>query len=263
MKWIIEKDIFEENLEDLIYEITSRNLDVEIIKYVPFNSGKYKNYNSDCFFYGSIELAKQLRMETNCTIYYTPDIYNCDNYYKHFEGNLLNEPYEYIEYKDLDLKKDYIFKKYHNHKYNCIFIRPNSGDKIFTGSVICRNLFEDDIKFLNRYNTINPYDKVLVSKYQKIIKEFRFVIHNRKVITGSLYKKGNNLIHKEIIENEDVWKYVQNLLDNLGDLKTDDFWTIDICETNLNELKVLEIGCFSCAGLYDCNLGKIVEEMSS
>ena len=48
------------------------------------------------------------------------------------------------------------------------------------------------------------------------------------------------------------------------DLKTDDFWTIDICELNeTNNFNVLEIGCFSCAGLYGCNLGKIVEEISS
>ena len=39
-------------------------------------------------------------------------------------------------------------------------------------------------------------------------------------------------------------------------------WTIDVAKTEFGTYKVLEIGCFSCAGLYGNNLEKVVKAVS-
>jgi hypothetical protein len=37
---------------------------------------------------------------------------------------------------------------------------------------------------------------------------------------------------------------------------------MDICKTKDGKFSLLEIGAFNCAGLYNCNLDKIVTEVS-
>jgi len=42
----------------------------------------------------------------------------------------------------------------------------------------------------------------------------------------------------------------------------DPIWVCDICETYTGILYLLEIGCFSCAGLYACDTDLIVEAVN-
>ena len=42
----------------------------------------------------------------------------------------------------------------------------------------------------------------------------------------------------------------------------DKCWTMDIVKTEKLGYKLLEIGCFSCAGLYGNNLNKVVKSVS-
>jgi len=39
-------------------------------------------------------------------------------------------------------------------------------------------------------------------------------------------------------------------------------WIIDICQTKAGEYKLMEVGCFSCCGLYKCNRDIIVAAVS-
>ncbi len=39
-------------------------------------------------------------------------------------------------------------------------------------------------------------------------------------------------------------------------------WTVDIAKTEYGTYHVLEIGCFSCAGLYGMDLEKVVDKVS-
>jgi hypothetical protein len=39
-------------------------------------------------------------------------------------------------------------------------------------------------------------------------------------------------------------------------------WTLDICMTEHGNFYVLEVGCFSCAGLYAMNFETVVREIS-
>jgi len=255
MKWILQEDVFDEDLEGLKRSINKFGMEYEVVKYIPFQSGVY-DYSSDCVFYGSLELAKQLIQQTNCKVYYTPGLYNCMSYYTGFKNLLLNWKCSVIEYKDLIKHKDYLFETYGSRPYGCIFIRPDRDDKVFTGQVVCPNTFDSDIEFINRYNNIPDDCLVLVSACHKIDSEYRFVIYKKSLVTGSLYRQGNDLIHREVADNSDVSIYVKLVLSIIS-VETDDLWTMDVCSVN-GEYKVLEIGCFSCAGLYACNTDKIM-----
>ena len=53
----------------------------------------------------------------------------------------------------------------------------------------------------------------------------------------------------------------QNILENV-EFRPDPVFVIDICKADDGNFYLLEIGSFSCAGLYACNLEKIVSAVS-
>jgi len=47
-----------------------------------------------------------------------------------------------------------------------------------------------------------------------------------------------------------------------GKYSPDRAWCVDVCRTRAGNYYLLEIGCFSCAGLYECDLSAVVSEVS-
>jgi hypothetical protein len=83
-----------------------------------------------------------------------------------------------------------------------------------------------------------------------------FVVAEDRVITGSPYKKGrmDPPTPEAVALAEKVAK---------AGYQPDPVWCVDVCRTSMDKYYVVEIGCFSCAGLYECDLDKIVREVSA
>lgn len=113
---------------------------------------------------------------------------------------------------------------------------------------------------------IDPETLVVVSRPIEILKEWRLVVTDR-VIAHSQYKQGHGLIRLQgsdllkVRETpQEVLDYAQRVLNEVK-YRPDPIWTLDICET-ADGLKVLEVGSFSCAGLYACDPEPIIEEVN-
>lgn len=61
-KWLIEKYDNDTFISSLIEEVKNQNMDVEVVKYVPWQGGTYNYFNNDdcVVFYGTLNLARQL-----------------------------------------------------------------------------------------------------------------------------------------------------------------------------------------------------------
>jgi len=57
-------------------------------------------------------------------------------------------------------------------------------------------------------------------------------------------------------EDKEALKYAKKMAKLYS---PEDIWILDICKEKTKGYKVLEIGCFSFAGLYGCSLEKIVD----
>jgi hypothetical protein len=142
-----------------------------------------------------------------------------------------------------------------------LFIKPNEANKLFSGTKIYKRLFERRIRHLNRFDTnINDSYVVVAKPVEKIDNEYRFVVNGSEIITGSLYRNNNNMKHRCINKNENVFKFAQKVINKSFNLKFDPIWAIDIAEIN-NILYILEVNPFSCSGLYECDLDIIMENL--
>ena len=148
---------------------------------------------------------------------------------------------------------------------NALFIKPNSGDKVFQGKVWYDYEKEKFIKFIqdeaeeNRQRITDIYPElVFVNEPVKIKAEYRFFILNQQVICGSQYRR-NSILDKRI----DVMPKAKRLANKVADIprrhQADTFYACDIAELENGEFKVLELNAGSCSGLYQHNKSLIIK----
>jgi len=202
-------------------------------------------------FYGSIGLSKIIQQKTPWVpgTFCTFKNYECTHYYPIFGDMILNNNYIMIPFGDISRQEKFLFDK-----EDSIFIRPNRSDKIFTGKITSKKSFKKDIEIFS-FSNINSYDLCVIAPYQKIVSEWRFIISNNEIITGSEYlPKQTTYIPSDIFDfcKKAIYKNYQ----------PDPIWVMDICRTETGELYILEIGAFSVSGLYKCDIKKVVEVAS-
>lgn len=139
-----------------------------------------------------------------------------------------------------------------------IFIRPNSGFKTFAGTPIKYGELDDEINSLDQLSSVMDETMIMVAPAQKIQGEFRFVIADGKVIAGSEYRWDGKL---------DIRRDWTPECEELAQRVASHPWQIDIaytCDVALLEdsVKLVELNGFSCAGLYACDLDKVVQGVS-
>lgn len=254
--WLIEPEVFGDDAEKLVTVLEQSGLYYTISQF-----GKsYEDYvnkfsKDDCvIFYGSLQFARVLQRKAP----WVPGVYcnlpslEAKYYYPRFGDHLLNSEYVMLPYGDIYRRKDFLFDTL--SKDGKLFIRPNSCFKTFTGFVVSEADFSREISFLKC--RMNPEDLVVVSSPAQVGREWRFVVAKNRIITGSLYKHGEDTTRSGDVPQE-VVEYSQGVLDSII-YYPDPMWTLDVCETDAG-LRVLEVGSFSCAGLYDCDMQKVVE----
>jgi hypothetical protein len=261
MKWIVEDFHAELGYKNLCYELVKQGHEVKILTLEKF-------YLEDTLFYpqgervlfqGSLNMAKTLLFKK----YWTPTAwlnipaYECTAYYPVFKDLLFNDKYEFITMEEL--RNNYVdyWKKYSSD--DMMFLRPSSGMKSFGGSVETK---EEFVKALGwRDNFVKSEDIIMVSTPKNILGEWRVVTDGKKVIAHSQYRYGGRQdIKQESREDKQMLVKAQEVID-IG-YNPDPMWCFDICEDEDHNMWLLEIGSFSCSGLYMCDCEPIVKRAS-
>lgn len=82
---------------------------------------------------------------------------------------------------------------------------------------------------------------------------------NKKVSSGSLYRRYGVLYDKDPVPNE-VIEFGESIAQKFS---PHDIFVLDICKENKkDDLKVLEYGCFNSAGFYKTDIQKIIFDIS-
>lgn len=266
-KWLLETDKFHENLSRLADEIRTQGMDCVIASYVPWADKDHPSGPShfsqlfpenDCVvFYGTLNFGSKILRETKwipCAYCNLPEL-QCVNYYPALGTFLLNDDYVMLPFGDLIRKKDHLYEMLGDA--DCLFIRPNSGMKPFGGQVLERERFELDVGRLK--NAMFPHELCVVSSPKNVEDEWRFVVVQGKIVASSKYISAGEVISSTDVPNEA--KDLAEAVVRTG-FSPDSAWTLDICRTRRNEYRLLEVNCFSCAGLYACDLKPIVTAVS-
>jgi hypothetical protein len=260
-KWLLQTDIFEENLELLCDEIKRQGMNYSIYDHKHFDDGKEvigQYEEGDCVIvYGSLQMGQVFKRNSTFIpgVYCDLPKYDCTYYYPYFGNELINSNYVMLPFGELKRRKGFILSILGVD--GCVFIRPNSGFKNFTGTVVHQNNWDKDIDWLGSYDVTHD-TLVIVSTPRKIEREWRFVVVDDKIVSGSQYRNASGCKLDE--PDKDAERYAQHILDKIP-YRPERVWCLDICET-AQGFHVLEVGCFGCAGLYVADKEPIVREVS-
>lgn len=148
---------------------------------------------------------------------------------------------------------------FYEHDTNMMFVRPDSGFKTFAGQRIKFGTIEDDISTLDQTSGVMADTLILINPGIEIQSEFRFVIADKQVIAGSEYRWDGKLDVRRDWPQE-CWDMAQSVAEH--DWQVDIAYTCDVALTNLGP-RIVELNGFSCAGLYACDLNKVVDGVSA
>ena len=184
------------------------------------------------------------------------DHFFCSNYFPYFRQYLLNSDCTILPFAELSRRSDLLFDTF--GRDGRIFVRPDSPLKLFTGLVASRETFEKDLEFMGFYEF--PVESlVVVSSPKIIVKEWRFVVAEQRVVACSQYKEGHDLVARTGCES-DAQAFADAIL-AIG-YSPDPVCVMDICKTSDNRYHLLEIGGFSSSDLYACDKDAVVTAVS-
>lgn len=225
-------------------------------KYVPFSEQVEDIYIGDevVITYGTVQFCRQIekkygRTWTPC-MYFNQNVKLWQKFAVHLADDLLNDEFVILP----------LATAVRNTPFN-YFVKPLSGLKEFTGQIInfSNHNFEDIAKQLCPHGVIEPDVLCVLARPKEIKAEFRYVIVNKQVITGSEYRWDNVL---------DVRRDTHPICDAMADKVAKAEWqadTVYVCDVALlpdDTAKVVELNAFSSSGLYACDTYKIVEAVS-
>lgn len=196
----------------------------------------------------SLDTAQVLK---HPSIWYTSESFRYSNYCGQFGGNMLNADYSLLPFHRLPGLQD-------PHK---IFIRPDSGDKPFIPHThILNQHYHASLRVVSELYCIDPIEMCVVSSVKSIEKEWRLLIINDKVVTGSLYKLDGDVEFDAI--SDDVINFGTNILNTYSHRPDQRGFVLDVCLSN-GEFKIVEFNSLSCADWYLSDTQQVIRVLES
>lgn len=260
-KWIIENFVGDNGYESLIEEIRKQEMECIVLDIRNhFTLREDLLLINDCvIFQGSIQLFRKLKSELSCYPigWMTDKNYLCSTYYPIFQKHLFNDWHMFTTFSGLKHNKWNIYKFF--GKETLIHVRPDSGDKIFSGQLI--DLQDFDKCFSASRCSAKDSDMVIVTTPKNILGEWRFICSNKgEIVAVSTYMYRG---HRTYVPSapEGATKLCNEIL-KVGWFP-DPIFTVDICEDSDNSYWLMEFNSFTSAGTYGADKTKIVEYVSA
>jgi len=205
---------------------------------------------------GSIQFTRHFMKihKGNCPGgYYSDERYRCTEYMHQLPQEwLLNARHVFLPFGEVCRKRGWLFELFATDE---IFIRPDSGAKTFTGLVLKSDSAEQELLAIRQLTHVPDQAMTLVSAALPIEAEYRFVIINRTVISGSQYMRAGRI---------DIGSGVCDECLALAQRVAKCEFQVDIaytCDIGMSDgvPKVIELNAFSTSGLYACDIKAVYQ----
>lgn len=262
-KWIIVNFGKQDQLTQLFYGIQEAGREAEVVSFKDFveMTETFSDERACIVTTGSIWVNTHTRkMRPNWAgNWHDESLFTCKRYYSFWGKYLTQQDYMMLPLGEIERRKDWLYQKVGVEDE--MFIRPDSGAKEFTGELVSKGRFD---AWLNEVKGVNTADLLcVVAPPRRLDRELRLVIKDGKVVTGASYRIAKHLAQEPLHEMNGMDKVVdfaeKVLADNPPPLPPVHCLDIAISGDNIS---VLEVGCFCCAGLYCCDRGRIAVAVS-
>jgi hypothetical protein len=254
MFWVLQKNLFNESaFGALLEQLDRQQVQYQIVDIIPFAHEMVPDIDPQglVMCLGATSMNK-VAVKKGWTPGYFGDNLSYDLLIQNYGEHMMNYNAVIAPLRDLTKKWDYFF------------IRPMADTKQFSGTMMTWYDFEDwrrKINYLDgqaSYTTLTCDDIVVMAEPHNIKAEYRFFVVDGKVITGSMYKLGNQIIHSDRVD-ESVYAYAQQMVNIWQPNRAFD---LDIFETD-EGYKIGEINAINSAGFYACDMGKFINAIES
>ncbi|QDU41832.1 hypothetical protein Mal52_02860 [Symmachiella dynata] len=265
--WVIDAGLFDHYRDQLIADIRAQGHEVKLIH------DPKAGYNWDdegCSYreifpqdacavvHGDIEIVSRISRERlwKPGVFATFENFACSSYYCHFGEHLLNNDYIMLPFGELRRCREFLFGTL--GRDDKIFVRPDSPLKLFTGQITSTTTFDADMELMGFYD-VPANALVVVSSPKSIVAEWRFIIADQTIVTGSEYIDSEKFAPKATIDPKAL--ELAEIIASSA-YQPERVWVADICRTDQGAYRLLEIGVFNCADLYACDTAAIVRAVS-
>ena len=268
IKWLFEQNVFDDgNPQTMAGIVKSRGMTcVEVgFESVSGNENLLRPSRRIAFtdsdivmVYGSMNLMKSLlgQKKWHALAWYDFSRLCCHYYYAYWGQFLLQRNYAFLPLAELRRRRDWVFKTFAQN--NAVFVRPDDYAKSFSGGLVSADHFEEWYKLANFYEP-GPDCLAVVSSPERIQAEWRLVIGEKKVVTGSQYRRDGK---EEISAGcpSEVVHFAETVA-NANRFEPHPMYVMDIANTDAG-YRLVEIGSMCCASLYACDLTRVIDVVS-
>lgn len=259
--WVLEQNVFSEQCFDEMVEHFKKNdIPYHIVKVIPFVheiDGPVPQIDGPCVVYGSIGVQKVAKRHG-----WTPGTWQVPD-----DMEVIRRTWERGHVHDPDTtfvtNMTKVISECEKRGMTEFFIKPNNDQKQFAGMV------SDTDNFATWYGNMvnigylddNDFEVLVAKPRYDLDQEFRIVVVDGVPVTGSMYrtKHGAKL---ECIDGVfgygPVWSDAMAHARNYNDVGV---YVMDFA-TGKHGLQLIELNSFNSAGLYMCDVGKIIDAVN-
>ena len=261
--WLIESGIYGEEITPLIKEIREQGMAAELVPYralakglPPSVEGQSLQPDSCVIAYGTYPFARQVQLHYSWTpgAWCNPENLDCMTYYAHFGAYLLNQNYAMMPGVEAIRQRDWLYESL--GVADEVFARPTACDKLFVGRRVAREQFASILS----PTRFDPETAVVIARPREIEKEWRLIVVDDQVVSGSQYAfRGERAIAREL--PDEVRRFAESMLLKVK-WRPDPVFMLDICESD-DQLWLVELNSFSGSWLYQCDCAAVVAAVSA
>lgn len=262
MFWRLHKAIFQDRIDEVTaildkFQDTYQIVEGKPSQLAPVNQS---NLNQASLAMTTLQDARRLlRQDYPSTpwLFYHEEHYDVSYWSSHLDSNIswINRKGIFLPYH-LALTMSEELKDYLTGEDNKIFIRPDSGNKLFTGFSIENNSeFKKNIETTLLVNRQEPSTLCLVAPHKNIQStEWRFWISERQIIAHTPYSWEEEPTLRDAPELilEEVEKLIKM------PWQPDYTYVADFCLDKENMAYLIEINATSTSGIYQANLQNLI-----
>jgi hypothetical protein len=260
--------------------LNRRGIRYSFVKYIPFDGGirfvkpgprwhklckEYVEHDfeigvtDNVLFYGTLKAMRYLQQRYYPSGWCDFPKLTCQHYYTHYGRYLISQDYTMMPSAEVLRRADELYDRYGVGGH--VFIRPDANDKPFPGELVDRDKIEEWHESSNSYQQ-DVHKLCVVASPVKILQEWRLVVFNGKVVTGSQYRKfidGRNSVEWEEGYPDDAAAYAEMIVRE-SNWQPHGLFAMDIGLTD-SGLGLIEIGSVNTCGLYCSDIEKVVDAM--
>lgn len=250
MHWILQENLFKDTeWANLIGTLERFTIPFSVHKVIPFvgelvPTAQPEQEKVVCF--GSYSMRHTAKAQG-----WSPGIYdlfeqNFNVQLQHWSERMLNFDSMILPFKEVPFLTE------------PTFLRPIDDSKYFAGKVFMPDDFNDwkhkVVELQHDYGTsLSGETLVQICRPKTIYGEYRFWIVNGKIVTKSMYKRGDTVMYASDVDE----RFDQFVLECLSAWQPHRAFVIDVCDTP-EGMKIVEINTINAAGFYAGNVQSLV-----